>query len=106
MCGIVGLSCRTDRYQGSIGELFVPMLDALATRGPDSAGIAMYSKGSPGRRLEVLAKSSSSGLFLGRCGPKVGPVEWPSRRAPSTWPGRLDRDRDGGRRLAPHAWRG
>ena len=44
MCGIVGFLCRTDRYQGSLGELFVPMLDALATRGPDSAGIAVYSK--------------------------------------------------------------
>jgi methylamine---glutamate N-methyltransferase subunit A len=48
MCGIVGLSCRTDRYRGSIGKLFVPMLNALATRGPDSAGIAVYSKASPG----------------------------------------------------------
>jgi glutamate synthase domain-containing protein 1 len=48
MCGIVGLSCRTDRYRASIGELFVPMLDALATRGPDSAGIAVYSEESPG----------------------------------------------------------
>ncbi len=57
MCGIVGLSCRTDRYRGSIGELFVPMLDALATRGPDSAGIAMYSKGSPGAGWKYSLKA-------------------------------------------------
>jgi methylamine---glutamate N-methyltransferase subunit A len=43
VCGIVGLSFRTDRYQSALGELFVPMLGALATRGPDSAGIAVYS---------------------------------------------------------------
>ena len=57
MCGIVGLSCRTDRYRGSIGELFVPMLDALATRGPDSAGIAMYSKGSLGAGWKYSLKA-------------------------------------------------
>lgn len=42
MCGIVGFLCRTDRYRRTLGQLFVPMLDALATRGPDSAGIAIY----------------------------------------------------------------
>ncbi len=43
MCGIVGLSCRTGRYRATLGQLFVPMLNALATRGPDSAGVAIYS---------------------------------------------------------------
>jgi methylamine---glutamate N-methyltransferase subunit A len=47
VCGIVGFSCRTNRYQHALGELFVPMLDALATRGPDSAGVAIYSKSPP-----------------------------------------------------------
>jgi methylamine---glutamate N-methyltransferase subunit A len=47
VCGIVGFWCRTDRYQRTLGELFVPMLDALATRGPDSAGIAIYSRQQP-----------------------------------------------------------
>jgi methylamine---glutamate N-methyltransferase subunit A len=43
VCGIVGFLCRTGRYRRTLGELFVPMLDALAARGPDSAGIAIYS---------------------------------------------------------------
>jgi methylamine---glutamate N-methyltransferase subunit A len=61
MCGIVGLSCRTDRYQGSIGELFVPMLNALATRGPDSAGIAVYSRGHLGARWKYSLKAPEAG---------------------------------------------
>ncbi|MHB1774150.1 MAG: class II glutamine amidotransferase domain-containing protein [Acidimicrobiales bacterium] len=43
MCGIVGLHCKTDRFRSCLGELIVPMLDALTPRGPDSAGIAIYN---------------------------------------------------------------
>ncbi len=57
MCGIVGFSCRTDRYTGSLGKLFVPMLDALATRGPDSAGAAVYSHGLPEREWKYSLKA-------------------------------------------------
>ena len=46
MCGIVGLHLkRQPRHRGldaRLGELLAPMLDAMATRGPDSAGIAVY----------------------------------------------------------------
>ena len=45
MCGIVGFACRTQRYQDMLGKLFVPMLEALTTRGPDSAGVAIYQAG-------------------------------------------------------------
>lgn len=45
MCGIVGLACRTQRHQEVLGKLFVPMLEALTTRGPDSAGLALYRRG-------------------------------------------------------------
>ncbi len=61
MCGIVGFSCRTDRYLHALGELFVPMLDALATRGPDSAGIALYSNRVPGPGWKYSLRAPRSG---------------------------------------------
>ena len=46
MCGIVGLHLKREPRQrglgARLGELLAPMLDAMATRGPDSAGIAVY----------------------------------------------------------------
>lgn len=43
MCGIVGLHLKDPSLQPRLGALLVPMLTALAPRGPDSAGIALYS---------------------------------------------------------------
>ena len=42
MCGIVGLHLKAESWNVRLGELMVPMLEALALRGPDSTGIAMY----------------------------------------------------------------
>lgn len=44
MCGIVGLACKTDRYVAELGALVTNMLDALTSRGPDSAGVAIYER--------------------------------------------------------------
>lgn len=42
MCGIVGIHLSDPALEPRLGELFVPMLDAMCSRGPDSAGIALY----------------------------------------------------------------
>src|SRR4051794_11718049 len=42
MCGIVGLHLKTPRLYPRLGELLVPMLDSMSSRGPDSAGVALY----------------------------------------------------------------
>ena len=42
MCGIVGLHLTDPALEPRLGELLVPMLDAMCSRGPDSAGIAIY----------------------------------------------------------------
>jgi methylamine---glutamate N-methyltransferase subunit A len=47
MCGVVGLHLRSQALEPRLGELLTPMLAALATRGPDSAGIALYADGVP-----------------------------------------------------------
>ncbi len=41
MCGIVGFQDKTARGNFPIGRLVLSMLEALACRGPDSAGIAV-----------------------------------------------------------------
>lgn len=43
MCGIVGIHLLNTDLRPRLGELLTGMLDAMSTRGPDSAGLAVYS---------------------------------------------------------------
>jgi glutamate synthase domain-containing protein 1 len=43
MCGIVGLLLKNTALQPHLGELVVPMLVGMTERGPDSAGLAVFS---------------------------------------------------------------
>jgi glutamate synthase domain-containing protein 1 len=43
MCGIVGLLLKKPDWDERLGELLVPMLTGMTERGPDSAGLAVYS---------------------------------------------------------------
>jgi glutamate synthase domain-containing protein 1 len=47
MCGIVGLRLKNPALHPALGELVVPMLDVLASRGPDSTGVAIYRQDAP-----------------------------------------------------------
>jgi len=47
MCGIVGLHLKDPGLQPRLGELLTEMLEAMTTRGPDSAGIAVYADRDP-----------------------------------------------------------
>ena len=47
MCGIVGLHLKNPGLQPRLGELLTEMLEAMTTRGPDSAGIAVYADRDP-----------------------------------------------------------
>jgi methylamine---glutamate N-methyltransferase subunit A len=42
MCGIVGIYLKTKKYQKSLGKMLSGMLDNMESRGPDSAGFAIY----------------------------------------------------------------
>jgi amidophosphoribosyltransferase len=42
MCGIVGLFLKNAKLQPKLGEMFTPMLVEMSSRGPDSAGFAIY----------------------------------------------------------------
>lgn len=43
MCGIVGLLIKNPALRDSLGELMVPMLVGMSERGPDSAGLAVFT---------------------------------------------------------------
>ncbi len=43
MCGIVGLLVKKPALRPRLGELMVPMLTGMTERGPDSAGLAVYT---------------------------------------------------------------
>lgn len=43
MCGIVGLLIKQAELRESLGELMVPMLIGMGDRGPDSAGLAVFT---------------------------------------------------------------
>ena len=42
MCGIVGLLLKQPALRSQLGELMTPMLIGMTSRGPDSAGVAIF----------------------------------------------------------------
>ena len=51
MCGIVGLFLKNAKLQPKLGEMFTPMLVEMSSRGPDSAGFAIYRD--PAKKGEI-----------------------------------------------------
>jgi methylamine---glutamate N-methyltransferase subunit A len=47
LCGIVGIRLKNPDLYPSLGDLVSPMLDMLASRGPDSTGVAIYCHDAP-----------------------------------------------------------
>ena len=43
MCGIVGLLIKNPALRPRLGELMTPILDEMAARGPESAGLAVFT---------------------------------------------------------------
>jgi methylamine---glutamate N-methyltransferase subunit A len=64
VCGIAGIRLRNPDLQPILGELVVPMLDVLASRGPDSTGVAIYASDVP-----------EGALKYSLCAPEVG-YDW------------------------------
>jgi glutamate synthase domain-containing protein 1 len=44
MCGIVGLLIKNPLMRAQLGELLMPMMLGMTQRGPDSAGLAVYTE--------------------------------------------------------------
>jgi glutamate synthase domain-containing protein 1 len=43
MCGIVGLYFKKNKFHKNLGKYLSGMLDNMSSRGPDSAGFAIYN---------------------------------------------------------------
>lgn len=57
MCGIVGLLAKKESMRANIGEWMMPMLIGMTERGPDSAGMAIFTKAVAGdqRKFNLYA---------------------------------------------------
>jgi methylamine---glutamate N-methyltransferase subunit A len=70
MCGIVGLHLKNPDLQPRLGELLTAMLEAMTTRGPDSAGIAVYSDpdvpAEPDLRYSLRSETGADWDLLGK----------------------------------------
>lgn len=60
MCGIAGLFIKDPSLQPQLGELLAKMTSTLCSRGPDSAGFAIYGAGEEGRSKLTIAGPSES----------------------------------------------
>ena len=65
MCGIVGLFLKDKTLRPQLGDLLSDMLITMSDRGPDSAGIAVYSDAKPGRAKVTLQSGKPEGRFAG-----------------------------------------
>jgi methylamine---glutamate N-methyltransferase subunit A len=70
VCGVIGLLLRDPSLEPRLGELLVPMIEALDERGPDSSGIAVYGdpavvEGPPLLRVSLGADEEVDWLAVG-----------------------------------------
>jgi len=61
MCGIVGLLIKKPELQPHLGEWLVPMLEGMAERGPDSAGLALFRKPSANGQIKKYSLFDPTG---------------------------------------------
>jgi glutamate synthase domain-containing protein 1 len=63
MCGIVGLLVKKPALRPRLGELMVPMLIGMTERGPDSAGLAVFTDplGEGERKISLYSGLSEEG---------------------------------------------
>ena len=70
MCGIVGLFLKDRALEPELGRLLAGMLGAMGTRGPDSAGFAVYGAPQPGQARMTLR--GPAGFDWGALGATLG----------------------------------
>ena len=61
MCGIVGLFAKSSVIEEQLGEHLAAMLVQMSSRGPDSAGVAVYRDPVPSGSSKLTLYSSSAG---------------------------------------------
>ena len=61
MCGIIGYFNKTGAENQLLGEILLGMLNALACRGPDSAGVALYGTAQPNQLIARVKLGNDGG---------------------------------------------
>ena len=64
MCGIVGLYLKTPDLEPELGRLTALMLHEMSSRGPDSAGFAVYSVANGITKLSTLSRTGETDWTL------------------------------------------
>src|ERR1700739_4662496 len=54
VCGIVGLFLKKSALEPELGAWFSEMLICMSSRGPDSAGLAIYGESSPAGKQKLV----------------------------------------------------
>lgn len=62
MCGIVGLMIKKPALRSRLGELATPMLIGMTERGPDSAGLAVFTDAVPGNQRKYSLYSGQGNV--------------------------------------------
>jgi amidophosphoribosyltransferase len=62
MCGIVGLYLKNPKLHNKLGEMFTPMLIEMTSRGPDSAGFAIYGKPVKAKQIKLTLAAADPGF--------------------------------------------
>jgi glutamate synthase domain-containing protein 1 len=65
MCGIVGLFWKNPQREAELGRHFAGMLACMSSRGPDSAGFAVYGEPAPDRSMKATLYHSAKGYDWG-----------------------------------------
>ena len=60
MCGIVGLFAKSSEIEGGLGEHLAAMLVQMSSRGPDSAGVAVYRSPAPNGSSKLTLYSADA----------------------------------------------
>ena len=60
MCGIVGLYLKTPELEPELGRLTALMLHEMSSRGPDSAGFAVYGKADGITKVSTLSRTGET----------------------------------------------
>ena len=60
MCGIVGLYLKSPGLEGDLGRLTALMLHEMSSRGPDSAGFAVYGGANGVTKLSALTRTGDT----------------------------------------------
>jgi amidophosphoribosyltransferase len=66
MCGIVGLLVKKAELRAQLGALMVPMLIGMTERGPDSAGLAVYTAPDADQRHKLSLYSGEHAVDFGK----------------------------------------